>query len=284
MAQEKDYSKLAQFYLLINPARYNEATAPFLKDPASWTKAEHPWGGEPHPNDELSLWSRRLHGSESLFRILYPSHPAGTAYIPFYSLMSLGNCRVPFGSDKGNFGLVTEVLAFCLEPYVKRGLGVRPCPVCLVKHRKDGPPSLQLYTPHQFVEHFNLVHIRHVHFIGLTFATDYSARLHEAYVLYNLVMASVAYTDNGAPILDVKDTSKKDESALRAGPLPAKWFHQDYFVEPFKGYYPEGPLEAPPEAVLTPQPPSSLPAPEPPMDPEQLRAQLLVDNGLSCLT
>jgi len=189
MATEPSDQRMSVFYGLHDTQRHLDTVWPFLKNPQTWTKREHPWGGEPHLKDELSLWSRKLYGSESLFRVLYPAHPAAGREIPIFSVMTTDG-EVPVIIESSDLSCVAKYLKAHLYPFYRDGMGQVTCPVCLFKE-VDGRMEQVLLTRNKFMGHFESLHMRNVHFIALGFSTAYNSRLNEAYLLYTMALCHI---------------------------------------------------------------------------------------------
>lgn len=186
-AGEQPSLRSAILYSLHSKERYQEIVRPYCTMPHSWKKeGVHPWWAEPQRGEELEQWSRRLYGSETLFRVLLPVHPAKSSHLPVFSAMVRG-MRVPVLNAEGP-NILGDFLAKVLFPFYGKGTGVIPCSVCLFREKKD-QLEFHVYSRSQYETHFRDKHSKFIGFIGLGFSTGLGSRLYEAMILYNYCVA-----------------------------------------------------------------------------------------------
>jgi len=104
----------AIFYTMFDKDRYQEIVRPYTQVPNSWNSSLHPWGSEPK-GEELELWARKLYGSETLLRVLYPAHPGRSQALPIHSATGRG-MRVPVIQAVG-MTTVQDFLSRVLYPF-----------------------------------------------------------------------------------------------------------------------------------------------------------------------
>jgi hypothetical protein len=138
---------------------------------------------EPDQDDELSSWSEKLYGSETLLRTLPARHPARDHKIKIFSATDL-DYMVPV--INGSQPAAIEIfLKRHLRPFYSEGLGEVLCAICIVDDKQN--PSL--HTRSGYLAHFQAKHHSNLGVLGLAFSTSYGTRMYEAIMLYSLCFA-----------------------------------------------------------------------------------------------
>jgi hypothetical protein len=228
LALDKSNLRSELFYALHDSDRYREQVEPFLESPSTWIPgAGHPWGAEPGANDELYAWSSRLYGTETLFRTLYPAHPGRGHRLPVLSAMDLSAVEYPTLVGCTDLTGIDKFIAIVLRPFYQKGHGKVVCSVCILRPARAGyPVELLSLTRSEYRGHYERCHARFHHFSGLAFSTGYGTRIHEATVLYHMILGSQTF---GMGIREKPSPTLESLPALDSRELAEQFWDIEYY-------------------------------------------------------